>query len=92
MIWRIADINTGLEIALAILSLFTFFQSKMTASERRLTVLEEENKQKTLTLEEYKDRLNKHDKQNETLIMLTQQMTSLTEKVEKIDNKLEEVK
>ncbi|QBX16204.1 hypothetical protein Javan237_0006 [Streptococcus phage Javan237] len=64
----------------------------MTASERRLTVLEEENKQKTLTLEEYKDRLNKHDKQNETLIMLTQQMTSLTEKVEKIDNKLEEVK
>ncbi|SDJ74025.1 DUF7365 family protein [Streptococcus gallolyticus] len=92
MIWRIADINTGLGIALAILSLFTFFQSKMTASERRLTVLEEENKQKTLTLEEYKDRLNKHDKQNETLIMLTQQMTSLTEKVEKIDNKLEEVK
>lgn len=92
MMWRIGDINTILGIALALLSLFTFFQSRMTASERRLTVLEEENKQKTLTLEEYKDRLNKHDKQNETLIMLTQQMTNLTEKVEKIDDKLEEVR
>ncbi len=86
------NIDTILGIAVAIVTLFAFFQGRMTASERRLTVLEEENKHTNRTLDDYRERLKKHDKQNDVLIKLTQQLTNLNEKVEKIDKKLEEVK
>lgn len=74
------------------MTLFAFFQNRMTASERRLTILEEENKQTAKLLDEYSERLKKHDKQNDVLIKLTQQLTNLNEKVEKIDKRLDEVK
>lgn len=86
------NVDVVLGITIAVITLFSFFQSRITASERRLTILEEENKQKTRTLDEYSERLKKHDKQNDVLIQLTQQLTNLTEKVDKMDEKLEEIR
>lgn len=86
------NVDVVLGITMAVITLFSFFQSRMTASERRLTILEEENKQKARTLDEYSERLKKHDKQNDVLIQLTQQLTNLTEKVDKMDTKLEEIR
>ena len=86
------NVDVILGITMAVITLFSFFQSRMTASERRLTILEEENKQKARTLDEYSERLKKHDKQNDVLIQLTQQLTNLTEKVDKMDAKLEGIR
>ena len=86
------NVDVVLGITVAIITLFSFFQSRITESERRLTILEEENKQKARTLDEYSERLKKHDKQNDVLIQLTQQLTNLTEKVDKMDAKLEEIR
>lgn len=86
------NVDVVLGITMAVITLFSFFQSRMTASERRLTILEEENKQKARTLDEYSERLKKHDKQNDVLIQLTQQLTNLTEKVDKMDAKLEGIR
>ena len=86
------NVDVVLGITMAVITLFSFFQNRMTASERRLTILEEENKQKARTLDEYSERLKKHDKQNDVLIQLTQQLTNLTEKVDKMDSKLEEIR
>ena len=80
-----------LSAAVSLLTLFTFFQSRMTSSERRTTILEEKDKQQDKELIEIKKRLDSHDKQNEALIRLTTEITNLSEKVEKIDNKLEEL-
>lgn len=86
------NVDVVLGITMAVITLFSFFQSRMIASERRLTILEEENKQKARTLDEYSERLKKHDKQNDVLIQLTQQLTNLTEKVDKMDAKLEGIR
>ena len=80
-----------LSSAVSLLTLFTFFQSRMTSSERRTTILEEKDKQQDKELVEIKKRLDSHDKQNEALIRLTTEITNLSVKVEKIDNKLEEL-
>ena len=80
-----------LSAAVSLLTLFTFFQSRMTSSERRTTILEEKDKQQDKELIEIKKRLDSHDKQNEALIRLTTEITNLSVKVEKIDNKLEEL-
>ena len=80
-----------LSAAVSLLTLFTFFQSRMTSSERRTTILEEKDKQQDKELVEIKKRLDSHDKQNEALIRLTAEITNLSVKVEKIDNKLEEL-
>ena len=80
-----------LSAAVSLLTLFTFFQSRMTSSERRTTILEEKDKQQDKELVEIKKRLDSHDKQNEALIRLTTEITNLSVKVEKIDNKLEEL-
>ena len=80
-----------LSAAVSLLTLFTFFQSRMTSSERRTTILEEKDKQQDKEIIEIKKRLDSHDKQNEALIRLTTEITNLSVKVEKIDNKLEEL-
>ena len=80
-----------LSAAVSLLTLFTFFQSRMTSTEKRLTVLEEKDKQEDKEIVEIKKRLDSHDKQNEALIRLTTEITNLSVKVEKIDNKLEEL-
>ena len=80
-----------LSAAVSLLTLFTFFQSRMTSTEKRLTVLEEKDKQENKEIVEIKKRLDSHDKQNEALIRLTTEITNLSVKVEKIDNKLEEL-
>lgn len=80
-----------LSASVSVLTLFTFFQSRMTNSERRTTILEENAKQRDKELVEIKKRLDNHDKQNEALIRLTTEITNLSEKVEKIDTKLEEL-
>lgn len=90
--WKPEIFSMVLSAAVYIVTLFTFFQSRMTNNERRITILEEENKQKARTLDEYSERLKKHDKQNDVLIQLTQQLTNLTEKVDKMDTKLEEIR
>lgn len=81
-----------LSISLSLLTLFTFFQSRMTLTEKRLTILEENNKQQDKRLAENKSILDNHDQQMKVLIQMTEQIKHLSEKIEKIDNKLEEVK
>lgn len=81
-----------LSISLSLLTLFTFFQSRMTLTEKRLTILEENNKQQDKRLAENKTILDNHDHQMKVLIQMTEQIKNLSEKIEKIDNKLEEVK
>ena len=73
------------------LTIFTFFQSRITTTERRTTILEEKDKQFDKEIVEIKKRLDDHDKQNEALIRLTAEIKNLSGKVEKIDNKLEEL-
>ena len=63
-----------LSAAVSLLTLFTFFQSRMTSTEKRLTVLEEKNKQNDKELEETKGRLDNHDLQMQVLIQMTEQI------------------
>ena len=63
----------------------------MTSTEKRLTILEEKNKQQDKELTEIKVRLDNHDLQMQVLIQMTEQIKNLSEKVEKIDTKLEEL-
>lgn len=86
------NINTILGVAVAGLTLFGFFQNKMTNNERRLTILEEKNNQQDRELAEVKNRLDNHDQQMKVLIQMTEQIKNLSEKIEKIDKKLEEIK
>lgn len=73
------------------LTIFTFFQSRITTTERRTTILEEKDKQFDKEIVEIKKRLDDHDKQNEVLIRLTAEIANLSGKVEKIDSKLGEL-
>ena len=73
------------------LTIFTFFQSRITTNERRTTILEEKDKHFDKEIAEIKKRLDNHDRQNEVLIRLTAEIANLSDKVEKIDNKLEEL-
>lgn len=73
------------------LTIFTFFQNRIATNERRITILEEKEKQFDKEIGEVKKRLDDHDRQNEVLIRLTAEIASLSGKVEKIDNKLEEL-
>ena len=89
--WRPEIISMVLSAAVSVLTLFTFFQSRITSTEKRLTILEEKNKQNDKELEETKGRLDNHDLQMQVLIQMTEQIKNLSEKIEKIDNKLEEI-
>ena len=89
--WRPEIISMVLSASASVLTLFTFFQSRMTSTEKRLTILEEKNKQNDKELEETKSRLDNHDLQMQVLIQMTEQIKNLSEKIEKIDNKLEEL-
>ena len=89
--WRPEIISMILSAAVSVITLFTFFQSRMTSTEKRLTILEERNKQNDKELEETKTRLDNHDLQMQVLIQMTEQIKNLSEKIEKIDNKLEEL-
>jgi len=84
-------ISMILSAAVSVITLFTFFQNRMTSTEKRLTILEEKNKQNDKELEETKGRLDNHDLQMQVLIKMTEQIKNLSEKVDKIDNKLEEL-
>ena len=89
--WQPEIISMFLSASVSVLTLFTFFQSRMTNSERRTTILEEKDKQNDKELEETKSRLDNHDLQMQVLIQMTEQIKNLSEKVDKIDNKLEEI-
>lgn len=89
--WKPEIISMFLSASVSVLTLFTFFQSRMTNSERRTTILEEKVKQQDKELTEIKVRLDNHDLQMQVLIQMTEQIKNLSEKVEKIDNKLEEL-
>ena len=89
--WKPEFLSMILSAAVSLLTLFTFFQSLMTSTEKRLTILEEKNKQNDKELEETKTRLDNHDLQMQVLIQMTEQIKNLSEKVDKIDNKLEEL-
>ena len=73
----------------SMLTVFTFFQGRMTLTEKRLTILEEKDKQQNKELTEIKVRLDNHDSQMQVLIQMTEQIKNLSEKIEKIDSKLE---
>lgn len=87
--WKPEIISMILSASISLLTLFTFFQNRMTSTEKRLTILEEKNKQNDKELEETKSRLDNHDLQMQVLIQMTEQIKNLSEKIEKIDNKLE---
>ena len=89
--WKPEFLSMILSAAVSLLTLFTFFQSRMTTNERRTTILEEKDKQFDKEIAEIKKRLDNHDRQNEVLIRLTAEIANLSDKVEKIDNKLEEL-
>ena len=89
--WKPEIISMFLSASVSVLTLFTFFQSRMPNSERRTTILEEKDKQNDKELEETKSRLDNHDLQMQVLIQMTEQIKNLSEKVDKIDNKLEEI-
>lgn len=86
---KLETINAIIGALVSTLTVFTFFQGRMTIGERRTTILEEKDKQFEKEVVEIKKRLDDHDKQNEVLIRLTAEIANLSEKVEKIDNKLE---
>ena len=89
--WRPEIISMILSASVSLLTLFTFFQSRMTSTEKRLTILEEKNKQNDKELEETKSRVDNHDLQMQVLIQMTEQIKNLSEKIEKIDYKLEDL-
>lgn len=89
--WNPETVSIVLSCVLSFLGIFTFFQSRMTSTERRLTILEENGKQQDKELAEIKARLDNHDLQMQVLIQMTEQIKNLSEKVDKIDNKLEEI-
>ncbi|WP_394992738.1 hypothetical protein [Streptococcus alactolyticus] len=89
--WKAETVSIVLSCVLSFLGIFTFFQSRMTTTERRLTILEENGKQQDKKLTEIKVRLDNHDLQMQVLIQMTEQIKNLSEKVDKIDNKLEEL-
>ena len=89
--WKPEIISMFLSASVSVLTLFTFFQSRITSTEKRLTILEENNKQQDKQLTEIKARLDNHDLQMQVLIQMTEQIKNLSEKVDKIDNKLEEI-
>ena len=82
--WKPEFLSMILSAAVSLLTLFTFFQSRMTSTEKRLTILEEKNKQNDKELEETKTRLDNHDLQMQVLIQMTEQIKNLSEKVDKI--------
>lgn len=75
----------------ALLTFTTFFQNRVANAEKRLTIIEEENKQQNQALKECKQRLDNHDVQNQTLIRLTVQMDELTKKIEKMDERIKRI-
>lgn len=89
--WKPEFLNMILSASVSVVTLFTFFQNRMTTNERRTTILEEKEKQFEKEIVDIKKRLDNHDRQNEALIRLTTEITNLSDKVEKIDNKLEEL-
>lgn len=89
--WKPETVSVILSCVVSFLGIFTFFQNRMTSTEKRLTILEENSKQQEKELEETKSRLNNHDLQMQALIQMTEQIKNLSEKVDKIDNKLEEL-
>ena len=89
--WKPEFLSMLLSASVSLLTLFTFFQSRMTSPEKRLTILEEKNKQTDKELEQTKSSLDHHDLQMQVLIQMTEQIKNLSEKVDKIDNKLEEL-
>lgn len=89
--WKPETISVVLSCVVSFLGIFTFFQGRMTSTEKRLTILEEKDKQQDKELTEIKARLDNHDLQMQVLIQMTEQIKNLSEKVDKIDNKLEEL-
>lgn len=89
--WKPETASVVLSCVVSFLGIFTFFQGRMTSTEKRLTILEEKNNQQDKELAEIKNRLDNHDLQMQVLIQMTEQIKNLSEKVEKIDNKLEEL-
>lgn len=76
----------------ALLTVFTFFQTRMTTTEKRLTILEQKDIQTDEKLEEYKVRLDNHDRQTEVMIRMSEQLNVLNAKVDGLAEKLEREK
>lgn len=89
--WKPETVSVILSCVVSFLGIFTFFQSRITSTGKRLTILEENNKQQDKQLTEIKARLDNHDLQMQVLIQMTEQIKNLSEKVDKIDNKLEDL-
>ena len=90
--WKPETVSVVLSCVVSFIGIFTFFQGRMTSTEKRLTILEEKNKQQDRELNEIKVRLDNHDSQMQVLIQMTEQIKNLSEKVDKIDNRLEEIR
>ena len=81
--------TTVVPIALSALTFYFAARNSTSSLEHRLTRLESDNEYRTKILEEYKIRLDNHDKQNEALIRMTEQISNLSQKVDEINKKLD---
>ena len=75
--WKPETVSVVLSCVVSFIGIFTFFQGRMTSTEKRLTILEEKNKQQDKELTEIKVRLDNHDLQMQVLIQMTEQIKNL---------------
>lgn len=83
-----SDITIVISAVAGMITVFSFFQNRMTSTEKRLSLLEKNDEYICEKLEDHKLRLDNHDKQTEAIVRMTEQLKVLSEKVDKMDHKL----
>ena len=69
-----SDITIVISAVAGMITVFSFFQNRMTATEKRLSLLEKNDEYISEKLEDHKLRLDNHDKQTEAIVRMTEQM------------------
>lgn len=83
-----SDITIVISAVAGMITVFSFFQNRMTATEKRLSLLEKNDEYINEKLEDHKLRLDNYDKQTEAIVRMTEQLKVLSEKVDKMDHRL----
>lgn len=83
-----SDITIVISAVAGMITVFSFFQGRMTATEKRLSLLEKNDEYISEKLYDHKLRLDNYDKQTEAIVRMTEQLKVLSEKVDKMDHRL----
>ena len=86
------DISLWFGLIASIVAIYGKFKADVIIQEKRLTVLEKDNEYAKEFQRTASKRLDNHDKQNEALVRMNTSLEYLTEKVDAIDKRLEELK